>query len=259
MMHSDTMDFSLDGKKLYFASDFHLGAPNELESKIREKKIIRWLDTIAPDAAAIFLVGDIFDFWFEYKHVIPKGYIKFISKLSQLRDLGIPIYFFSGNHDLWFRDYFTKELEIPVFFDPITINVNGKSMLIGHGDGLGPGDKYYKFLKKVFTNPFAIWLFQWLHPDLGMKLATSWSGHSRITNIEKDENRFLGDDEWLWAYCKEIEKETHHDLYIFGHRHLPLELEVGENATYINLGEWVSQFTYMEFDGEKAHLKKYTE
>ena len=256
-MQSPILDFPLHGKKLFFASDFHLGAPSHQESKIREKRIIRWLDQISEEAAAVFLVGDVFDFWFEYGEVIPKGFIPFISKISQLRDQGTPVLFFTGNHDLWMRDYFTAELGIPVYTHPIEITVEGKKILVGHGDGLGPGDQTYKFLKKVFTNPIAQWLFRWLHPDLGIRLAKAWSGHSRITNISKDENHFLGDDEWLWQYCKELEKKVHYDYYIFGHRHLPLHLEVGKNATYINLGEWVSQNTYLEFDGIRADLKHF--
>lgn len=256
-MHSTLSDFPLNGKKLYFASDFHLGAPNPQKSKSREQKIIRWLDTIADDAAGIFLVGDIFDFWFEYGEVIPKGFIPFISKISQLRDRNIPIFFFTGNHDLWMRDYFTRELGIPVYHQPIQILVAGKTFLIGHGDGLGPGDKSYKFLKKVFLNPLAIWLFRWFHPDLGVKLARTWSGHSRATNLTKDEGKFLGDDEWLWQYSKEIQASQHHDYYVFGHRHLPLELPVGKQSTYFNLGEWVSQYTYLVFDGEKPKLETF--
>lgn len=256
-MQSPVLDFPLQGKKLYFASDFHLGAPNDQESKIREQKIIRWLEQIADEAAAILLVGDIFDFWFEYKQVIPKGFIPFISKISQLRDRGIPILFFTGNHDLWMKDYFTSELGIPVYHNPIELRVSGKKFLVGHGDGLGPGDHTYKLLKKVFTNPFAQWLFRWIHPDLGIRLAKGWSGHSRISNIAKNENHFLGDDEWLWQYCKEVESRIHHDYYVFGHRHLPLELAVGHSATYYNLGEWVTQFTYLEFDGLAPKLQKF--
>lgn len=256
-MLSPILDFPLHGKKLFFASDFHLGAPSHQASKAREKRIIRWLDQISEEAAAVFLVGDIFDFWFEYAEVIPKGFIPFISKISQLRDRGIPVLFFTGNHDLWMKDYFTVELGIPVYTHPIEITVEGKKILVGHGDGLGPGDQTYKILKKVFTNPFAKWLFKWLHPDLGIRLAKAWSGHSRITNSSKNENHFLGEDEWLWQYCKEVEKRVHHDYYIFGHRHLPLELEVGKNATYFNLGEWVSQNTYLEFDGNTAKLKSF--
>jgi len=250
-------NYQLNGKKLFFASDFHLGAPTSQESKLREQKIIQWLGEIEEEAAAILLVGDIFDFWFEYKEVIPKGFIPFISKLHQLRERKIPILFFTGNHDLWMKDYFTQELGIPVYHHPIELSVNGKNILVGHGDGLGPGDKQYKVLKKVFTNPFAQWLFRWLHPDLGVRLAKAWSGHSRISNVEKNENHFLGEDEWLWQYCKEIETRKHHDYYVFGHRHLPLELEVGTNATYFNLGEWVSQYTYLEFDGLEAKLMEF--
>lgn len=253
-MQSQAQDFPLYGKKLFFASDFHLGAPNAEESKIREKRIIRWLDSIADEAAAIFLVGDIFDFWFEYGEVIPKGFIPFISKISQLRDRKIPIFFFTGNHDLWMKDYFTRELGIPVYHHPIELSVEGKKILVGHGDGLGPGDRSYKFLKKVFTNPIAKWLFRWFHPDLGIKLAKAWSGHSRITNIAKNENHFLNEDEWLWQYCKEVEARSHHDLYIFGHRHLPLQLPVGDKSTYFNLGEWVSQNTYLSLDKSVARL-----
>jgi UDP-2,3-diacylglucosamine hydrolase len=256
-MQSPVLDFPLQGKKLFFASDFHLGAPNAQESKIREQKIIRWLDQIADEAAAILLVGDIFDFWFEYRQVIPKGFIPFISKISQLRDRGIPILFFTGNHDLWMKDYFTTELGIPVYHHPIELSVSGKKFLVGHGDGLGPGDQTYKLLKKVFTNPFAQWLFKWLHPDLGIGLAKAWSGHSRISNTAKNENHFLGDDEWLWQYCKEVESRFHHDYYVFGHRHLPLELAVGNSSTYYNLGEWVSQFTFLEFDGLAPKLQKF--
>jgi UDP-2,3-diacylglucosamine hydrolase len=253
-MTGTPQDFPLKGKKLFFASDFHLGAPDWEKSKVREKKIIRWLDSIQEEAAAIFLVGDIFDFWFEYREAIPKGYIAFISKISQLRDQGIPILFFTGNHDLWMGDYFTKELGIPVYTHPIELSVEGKKILVGHGDGLGPGDNFYKLLKKVFTNPFAQWLFKWLHPDLGIRLAKAWSGHSRITNTEKNENHFLGEREWLWSYCKELNSKNPHDFYIFGHRHLPLELPVGEKSIYFNLGEWVTQHTYLEFDGKTGKL-----
>lgn len=253
-MQPTVLEHPLDGKKIYLASDFHLGAPNSLESKTREHRIIRWLDFIASDAAAIFLVGDIFDFWFEYKEVIPKGYVPFISKIAQLRSQGIPIYFFTGNHDLWMKDYFTSELGIPVFHEPIRLTSEGKSFLIGHGDGLGPGDGSYKVLKKVFTHPVSNWLFKWIHPDLGIKLAKAWSGRSRISNLAKDENHFLGEDEWLWQYAKEMEQKNHFDYYVFGHRHLPLELTVGEKSIYFNLGEWVSQNTFLQFDGNKPEL-----
>lgn len=245
------------GKKVYFASDFHLGIPSREESFLREQKIIRWLEQIEQDAQAIFLCGDIFDFWFEYKYCIPKGFIRFQGKLATLVDRGIPVIFFTGNHDMWMFDYFEKELNIPVIKDPISIAIGDKKFHIGHGDGLGPGDHTYKMIKKIFSNPFFQRLFSWVHPTIGMGIANSWSRHSRITNGGKEE--FLHENEWLLQYCKQVEASAHHDFYIFGHRHLPLELQVDTHAVYYNLGEWVYHTTYLEFDGHEAYLKVFQE
>ena len=246
------------GQKLYFASDFHLGAPNHASSRQRERLIINWLDSIAPDAHTIFLMGDIFDFWFEYKHVIPKGFIRIQGKLAQLIDSGINIVFFTGNHDMWMFDYFSTELGIPIYRDPVPMTINGKTFLLGHGDGLGPGDAIYKILKKIFANPVCQWLFGFLHPWIGMGIAQTWSGRSRLHN-DKKTGLLETESEWLFTYCKEVEAKQHHDFYIFGHRHLPLDLAVNKNSRYINLGEWIQERTYAVFDGENLELKKYVE
>jgi UDP-2,3-diacylglucosamine hydrolase len=244
-------------KKIYFASDFHLGVPNYASSLEREKRIIIWLDQIKRDAHSIYLLGDIFDFWFEYNHAIPKGFIRFQGKLAELRDAGIPIYFFTGNHDMWMFDYFTKELDIMIYRKPQILQINGKVLLIGHGDGLGPGDSMYKIQKKFFNSKVCQWLFARIHPNLGMGIAQLWSKQSRLANTKREE-KFNGEEnEFLLSYCKTIEKETHHDFYVFGHRHLPLDLEVGVNSRYINLGEWVHFNTYAEFDGQAVALKTY--
>ncbi len=244
-------------KKIYFASDFHLGVPNYTSSLAREKRIIAWLDQIKRDAHSIYLLGDIFDFWFEYKHAIPKGFIRFQGKLAELRDAGIPIYFFTGNHDMWMFDYFTKELDIVIYREPQMLHINGKVFLIGHGDGLGPGDSMYKIQKMFFNSKVCQWLFARIHPNLGMGIAQLWSKQSRLANTKREE-KFNGEEnEFLLSYCKTIEKETHHDFYVFGHRHLPLDLEVGVNSRYINLGEWVHFNTYAEFDGQAVALKTY--
>lgn len=244
------------GKRIYFASDFHLGAPGREKSAERERRIVNWLDTIEGTAAAIFLVGDIFDFWFEYTHVVPKGFIRFQGKVASLVDKGIPVIFFSGNHDMWMAGYFYKELGIPVYHDPRVYDINGVRLLVGHGDGLGPGDFKYKVLKRIFRNRLCRWAFKWLHPNVGMAIAHAWSGRSRISNLKYDDH-FLGEDEWLWTWCREKEAQLHHDYYIFGHRHLPLDLEVGPNSRYINLGEWINHYTYAVFDGNKVELKKF--
>jgi len=245
------------GKKIYFASDNHLGAPTQDKSLPREKKFVGWLDEIKHDAAVIFLLGDLFDFWFEYKTVVPKGFTRVLGKLAEISDSGIPIYYFVGNHDLWMNGYFEDELNIPVYHEPQEYTFNNHSFFIGHGDGLGPQDKGYKRMKKVFTNPVAKWFFRWLHPDLGVKLAQYFSVKSKLISGEEDV-KFLGDDnEWLVQYSKKKLEEKHRDYFVFGHRHLPLEIELNNNSKYINLGDWISYFTFGVFDGEKFELKKY--
>ena len=236
-----------ENKKIYFASDQHLGAPTPEASLPREKRFVAWLDTIKEDAGTIFLLGDLFDFWFEYKTVVPKGFVRVLGKLAELKDAGIDIYFFVGNHDLWMRDYFQKELNIPVFHKPQEFDINGKIFLIGHGDGLGPNDHGYKRMKKVFTFPFFKWLFRWLHPDIGVKLGHYFSVKNKLISGDVDA-RFLGEEnEWLAQYCRRKLTEKHYDFFVFGHRHLPLEIELNNNSTYINLGDWIQYFTYGEF------------
>ncbi|HET8887118.1 MAG TPA: UDP-2,3-diacylglucosamine diphosphatase [Salinimicrobium sp.] len=245
------------GKKVYFSSDNHLGAPTPEESKPREEKFVAWLNEVKEDAAAIFLLGDLFDFWFEYKYVVPKGFVRVLGKLAEIRDRGIPIYFFVGNHDLWMGDYFEKELNIPVYHEPKEFIFNNKKFLIGHGDGLGPGDKGYKRMKKVFTNPFSKWLYRWLHPDLGVPLAQHLSVKNKLISGDEDA-KFLGEEnEWLVQYCKRKLEQNHYDYFLFGHRHLPMEIDLKNNSKYINLGDWITHYTYGEFDGEKMELKSF--
>jgi UDP-2,3-diacylglucosamine hydrolase len=243
-------------KKIYFASDFHLGAPTHQKSLEREKRIVRWLDEVKQDAAEIYLMGDMFDFWFEYKHVVPKGFSRLLGKIAEITDSGIPITFFTGNHDMWMFDYFPKELGVTLYREPIVREYNGKKFFLGHGDGLGPGDKGYKFIKKVFANPICQWLFARLHPNFAMGMAQYWSKKSRMANGISDE-KFTGEEnEWLIVYVKELLKKEHYDYFIFGHRHLPLDVKLG-NSRYINLGEWIKYNTYAVFDGTNLELKSF--
>ncbi|MFK5889676.1 MAG: UDP-2,3-diacylglucosamine diphosphatase [Flavobacteriaceae bacterium] len=243
--------------KIYFASDQHFGAPTPEKSKVREAKFISWLDTVKKDADTLFLLGDLFDFWFEYRNVVPKGFVRVLGKLAELRDAGIKIHFFVGNHDLWMRDYFEKELNIPVYFKPQIFTFDDKKFYIGHGDGLGPGDKGYKRMKKVFTNPFSKWLFRWLHPDLGVRLGQYLSTQNKLISGEEDVV-FLGkDQEWLVQYAKTKLAKQHYDYFVFGHRHLPMEIALNNKSTYINLGDWVSHFTYAVFEDDKLSLKNF--
>ncbi len=246
-----------EGKKIYFASDFHLGVPDGSSSLVREKKIVAWLDQLQHDAHSVYLLGDIFDFWFEYKQAIPKGFIRLQGKLAELRDKGLPIYFFTGNHDMWMFDYFTSELGIVIYREPQVLEVKTFKFLIGHGDGLGQGDTVYKMLKWFFNSRVCQWLFARIHPNMGISMAKFWSRKSRISNSAREEKFDGEENEFLLSYCRALEKKQHHDFYVFGHRHLPLNLKVGDNSRYINLGEWVHFDTYAVFDGRSMELKTF--
>lgn len=244
------------GKKLYFASDFHLGVPSREASLEREKHIVAWLESIRSEAYAIYLLGDIFDFWFEYNQTIPKGFIRLQGKLAELRDQGILIAFFTGNHDMWMFDYFPTELGIPVYREPIELIVGNQRLVVGHGDGLGPGETGYKILKAFFNSSICQWLFARIHPNLGMRIAHFWSRKSRINNMKREEHFNGAENEYLFLWCQEQEKTTHRDYYIFGHRHLVLDLPVTPTSKYLNLGEWVHHATFAVYDGQKAELVK---
>jgi UDP-2,3-diacylglucosamine hydrolase len=241
--------------KIYFASDFHLGSPNLEESHKREKLIVQWLTEIEKDAKAIYLVGDIFDFWFEYKKVIPKGFVRFLGKLAELTDNGMAVHFFVGNHDLWIQDYLEKEVGLKVHHENITIREGVKEIFIGHGDGLGKGDYFYKFLRKIFTSKICQWIFARTHPNFAFSVAHAWSKSGRKS---KGTSFISNEKEILYGYCKEQQSINPVDYYIFGHRHFPLELKVDEKATYINTGDWLQHYTYAVLDNGKLELKTYT-
>ena len=235
----------------------HLGAPNYEASLVREQKIIRFLESVEKDAQAIFLVGDTFDFWFEYRHAVPRGYVRLLGKLAELADSGIKLHYFTGNHDMWVFDYLPSEIGLTIYREPVERVIGKRTFYIGHGDGLGPGDHGYKFIKKVFANKFCQWLFARLHPNFGIPLALYFSRKSRIATGTADE-KFLGEEnEWLIVYSKELLAKKHYDYLIFGHRHLPLDIKLGSESRYINLGEWINYNTYAVFDGDDISLLKF--
>lgn len=245
-------------KKIFFASDFHLGVPDRESSLVREKKIVRWLDAIQHEADEIYLLGDVFDFWFEYKRVIPKGFVRIQGKIAELSDKGIKVHWFIGNHDMWIFDYIPKELGVELHRTEIQREYGGKKFFIGHGDGLGPGDKGYKFIKKVFRNRLCQWLFARFHPNFGIGLANLFSKGSRAATGDKDETDY-GDKEMLLQFSKGILEKEHFDFFVFGHRHKPMEIQLNEQSKYINLGDWINHFTYAQFDGQQLHLLKFEE
>jgi len=244
-------------KKIYFSSDHHFGAPDFSSSKHREASFLDWMNKIESDAAHLFLVGDLFDFWFEYQKVVPKGFVRVLGKIAHFVDRGIQVHYFVGNHDLWMKDYFETEIGAKVYHNPYDFTFGKTRFYIGHGDGLGPNDKGYKRLKKVFTNPLAKRLFQGLHPDLGIRLGNYFSQKNKLLSGNQ-EAQFLGNDkEWLVQYAQRKLTQQHRDYFIFGHRHLPLEIDLTPTSKYINIGDWITHFTYAEFDGARVNLKEW--
>jgi UDP-2,3-diacylglucosamine hydrolase len=245
-----------DNKKIYFLSDAHLGLPPRNKSIEREKLLVSWLEEVRSDAHSIYLLGDIFDYWFEYSKVVPRGFTRLLGKISEITDSGIPVYFFTGNHDVWVFDYLPSETGIEVFREPLRIEINNKKFFIAHGDGLGPYDRWYKLIKSLFTNRVLQWLFARIHPNASIAFAHRWSKHSRLS---KDASLpFLGEDkEFQVLFSKDLLKTEHFDFFIYGHRHLPINLLIGENSRLICLGDWFINFTYAVFDGVNMNLNSY--
>ncbi|MGL4347373.1 MAG: UDP-2,3-diacylglucosamine diphosphatase [Chitinophagaceae bacterium] len=248
-----------EGKKIYFLSDFHLGIPSKENSEERERKIVSFLQSIEHDADTVFFLGDIFDFWWEYYYVIPKGFIRLQSQWLRMKDLGIKMYYFSGNHDQWMSQYFTEMFNFKIFHNARIFQIQEHKFFIVHGDGLGPKDYRYKYLKRIFQSRFLRFLFQWIvHPDIAIYIANYFSKRSRLEKKIPD-NQFLGiEREWLIVFCQEyLKKDTTIDFFVFGHRHLKLDLQLNAKSRYINLGDWISHFSYAEYDGKQLLLKKY--
>lgn len=241
--------------KIYFASDFHLGMPNFEKSRQREDAIVRWLSQIEKDASAIYLIGDLFDFWHEYAKVVPRGYIRLLGKLAQLVDQGIEVNVFTGNHDMWMFGYLEEEIGLKIYRAPIQVILQGKKFFIGHGDGLGPGDRSYKILKKVFSNRVCQWLFARIHPNLSFRLAQFWSKRSRESHTDAAESFKGKEKEWLYQFANEQLDKEFFDFFIFGHRHLPFNFTLKNGRSrYLNSGDWIFHNSYLSFDGESVQL-----
>lgn len=245
--------------KLYFASDFHLGIPDSKSSLVREKKLVNWLDAVSPDATEIFLMGDIFDFWFEYKFVVPKGYVRLLGKIAEITDNGTPVHLFRGNHDVWAFNYLYDELKVQLHRKPVIREVEGKKLFLAHGDGLGPGDNGYKFLKKVFEFKPNQFLFRWLHPDLGSRMGLYFSKKSRLANLAKEgksENKSIHHEERLIHFAEsEAAENPELDFFIFGHRHIPMIRKVSDTAEVVILGDWLTHFSYGVFEDGKMRIE----
>lgn len=248
-----------NGKKVYFASDAHLGAPMLKDNREREMRLVRWMDSIQGDCAALILLGDMFDFWFEYKHVVPKGFVRFLNKLCEFADAGIPVHYFTGNHDVWVFDYLPRECGVTLHTADTEFLIDGKRFYVGHGDGLDPKDRGYLLIRRIFHNHFLQRCFRWLHPDCGVGFARRWSSHSRLRETGKVEaDAYRGTErEDIERYAREVLSREHYDYFLFGHRHLPLDIDLGHGSRYINTGDWVTWFTYAAFDGVSLWMTSY--
>lgn len=244
---------------IYFASDAHLGSLLIGDNSEREKKLVCWIKSIKKDAGALYLLGDMFDFWFEYKHCIPKGNIRFLSALCELTDNGIPVHYHTGNHDIWAFDYLRKECGVEIHRGDEVAEIYGKRFYLGHGDGLDPNDKGYLFLKKVFHNRFLQKCFRLIHPDIGIRFAHRWSGHSRVKPTGSIEAPPVTEEEKeaIAAFCKGKLEHEDIDYFIFGHRHQPIDMAISDKCRYINTGDWITHYSYAVFDGHKLNLKFY--
>lgn len=246
---------------IYFLSDSHLGSWAIEHRRTHERRLVRFLDSIKHKAAAIYLLGDMFDFWNEYRYVVPKGYTRFLGKLSELTDMGIEIHYFIGNHDLWTYGYLEEECGVILHRKPLTIELYGKVFFLAHGDGLGDPDRKFQLLRKVFHNKMCQRLFNSIHPRWGIWFGMQWAKHSRMKRVDGKETPYLGEDkEFLVQFTKQYMR-THQDVdyYMYGHRHIELDLMLSKKVRMFILGDWISQFTYVVYDGEHIFMEQYVE
>lgn len=236
-------------------SDVHLGLYPADKSLVRERMLVDWLNQIKDDACEIYLMGDIFDFWHEYRHVVPRGFTRFLGKLAELSDMGIKLHFFTGNHDIWVYDYLPQEIGVEVYRKGIDRTFDGKRFFLAHGDGLGSSDPGYNLMKWCFTNRVLQWLFARIHPNASMAFGKRWSKSSRYAKGIVARPYRGDDDEVQVKYARSLLKNTHYDYFIFGHRHIPYNLKIGPGSRVINLGDWITHFTYAVWDGVDLSLQ----
>ena len=248
----------MPGKKIYFASDFHLGA-RYIENPIEyERRIVRWLDSIKQDAGTLYLLGDILDYWYEYRYVVPKGFTRFFGKLAELSDNGIDIHWFIGNHDIWIFDYLPHELGITIHDGTLITEIRGKRFFLSHGDNVGKRPMTFRFLRKIFRNRFCQYLYAAIHPRWTIAFALRWSAHSRKAGDDYAE--YQGEkNEHLVCFAKEFRETGKIDFFIFGHRHILLDLALPHQSRIIILGDWIKHPSYAVFDETGLNLFDYIE
>lgn len=248
-------------KPVYFLSDAHLGSLAISHRRLQERRLVNFLDGIKHKATAVYLLGDMFDFWYEYRMVVPKGFTRFLGKLSELTDLGVEVHFFTGNHDIWCGDYLTRECGVILHREPLTTEIYGKEFFLAHGDGLGETDKTFQILRRLFHNKLAQRLFSMIHPRWGVSCGLQWAKRSRLKRPDGREPEYQGEDkEPLIIFAKEY-LQTHPNInfFLFGHRHIELDLMLSRDSRAVILGDWINYFTYAVYDGETFFLENFIE
>lgn len=246
-------------KNVYFLADAHLGSLAVPHRREQERRLVRFLDEVKQKAGAIYMLGDMFDFWFEYRNVVPRGFTRFLGKVSELTDAGVEVHFFTGNHDLWCLDYLERECGMTVHRGALTLEMGDRTFFLAHGDGLGDDDRLFRLLRHVFHNGICQWAFRWLHPDIGVRFGLGWAKSSRLRHGSDTPYKGEGEEPLVQFAKKYLAGHPGIDYFIFGHRHIELELALNRQTRIIVLGDWISQFTYAVFDGEALRLENYTE
>ena len=248
-------------KNVYFISDAHLGSWAIDHKRMQERRLVRFLDDIKDKAQAVYMLGDMFDYWYEYKYVVPKGYTRFLGKVSELTDRGVEVHYFIGNHDIWMFGYLERECGVILHKEPMTVEIMGKEFFLAHGDGLGDPDRMFRFLRKIFHSRVCQFLFSLLPTRWSMHLGLSWAKKSMEDHRLAGVDKYLGEDkEYQVIYAKEYLK-SHPDInyFIFGHRHIELDLMLTRTCRLLIIGDWISQYTYAVFDGKQLTMSNYLE
>lgn len=248
-------------KNVYFIADAHLGSLATEHKRTQERRLVRFLDDIKDKAEAVYMLGDMFDFWYEYRYAVPKGYTRFLGKISELTDMGVEVHFFTGNHDIWAYSYLREECGVILHRRALTTEINGNVFYLAHGDQMGEKTFGFRFIQSIFHSKICQTLFSSLHPRWGIDFGLKWAKHSRLKREDGKEPPYLGEDkETLVQWSKEFIKQSPEiNYFIFGHRHIELDLYLSKTTRLLILGDWISQYTYAVYDGKNIELKDYLE
>jgi UDP-2,3-diacylglucosamine hydrolase len=247
------------GSLTYFISDLHLGARSTADRLAGERRVVSFLKSIKPTAKRLYLLGDVLDYWFEYRTVVPRGYVRFFGALAELADAGVEITWFIGNHDIWIFDYLPSEIGLRVVDGSEVADIDGRRFFLAHGDGLGKLKPGFRLIRSVFRNRVCQRLFAAVHPRWTVPLAMKWSASSRRAGGDGPAVSMGDNEPYVAATRLILDADPSIDFFILGHRHVLMDREIADGARLIILGDWIYHFSYAVWDGERLSLQKYTE